>query len=100
MFTTKIIKIDATYVQVDSTHVIDVEVEVYRGEEKLENRRFAYPLGTTKDTILADLDKYCETLASDEEVAARSAELDRQLTEVEKLKSDLLPKKEEAKPTE
>lgn len=90
MYTTKIINVDTAYSQADNSYFIDVVVEVYKGEELVETRKFGYPLGTEKETILTDLEKLCATLASDEEVAVKSAELEEQLASAENLKKELL----------
>ena len=91
MYTTKIINVETAYSNADSNYFIDVELEVYKDGELVGTRRFGYPMGTTKDEILTELEKLCVTLASDEENSARSAELDKQLTAAESLKKELMP---------
>lgn len=101
MYTTKITNVETVFYQASNSYFVDVEVEIYKevpaeqeGEKPTvvlhDTRKFGYPVGTKKEEILADLDKLCATLASDEEVGKRSAELEAHLAEAESLKNDLL----------
>ena len=93
-FTYKITEVDTIYVQADNGYSLSVGVELYKeGEsEVFEFRRVGFPLGTGKEVILKEMAKLCETLASDAEVGAKSEELDKQLTEAQSLKEDLIAK--------
>lgn len=89
-YTYKITEVEPIYVQADNGHQLSVGVELYRDGEAYGFRRLGFPLGTEKEQLLAELDKLCATLSSDEENSAKSAELDAQLTAAAKLKEDLL----------
>lgn len=92
MYTTKIVNVETKYA--NNEHFIEVVVEIYRGEGEesvhFDTRKFGYPLDTTREEILADHEKLCATLTSDEKVGRESEELDKQLTAVEDLKKELL----------
>lgn len=90
MYTFKITNVETAYSQADNSHFIDVQVEIYKGEELADTRRFGFPLGTTKDEILEHMEKLCVTLASDEEIGVKSLELEKQLADAESLKTELL----------
>lgn len=89
-FTYKVKEVEPIYVQADKGHQLSVGVELYKDGEVYGFRRLGFPLGTEKESLLAELDKLCETLASDEENSAKSAELDAQLTAAASLKDELL----------
>lgn len=90
MYTFKIINVEPAHSQVDNNHFIDVEVEIYKGEEFSQTRRFGFALGTDKKTILAELEKVCSALASDDATAEASRGLMEGLAGVEALKSELV----------
>lgn len=82
----KILETSTGYSQVSDSPFINVEVEVFDGEESLGTRNFGYALGTSKEDILADLTKVRMSLDSDKETAAASAELQKGLDDADKLK--------------
>lgn len=110
MYTYKITKLESAYSQADHNYFIDLEADIYEVDDNGEVvvsdeevggthrpivvcvKKFGYSLDTDKDTILADLEKVCATMASDEIVAADSAELEKNLAAVAVLKEDLIQK--------
>ena len=66
-----------------------VTTEVVCGDKHLGIRKFSYPLTVTQDEIVADLEKYKNTLDSDYKVAEENAELEKGLVNVEDLKKSL-----------
>jgi hypothetical protein len=95
MYTPKIIGVDTAFYQASNSYFVEVEVEIYKEEELVAVRKYGYPVGTTKEQIVSELDKVCETFGSDEEVATRSAELEATLAQAEALKNELLPVEED-----
>lgn len=81
--------IETGFSQASNSHFIDVAVEVFDGEESLGVRRFGYPMGTSKEEIIADLEKQKATLDSDKEVGVASAKLEAELSQADSLKEEL-----------
>lgn len=86
----KVKNVETAFSLADNKHFIDIEVEVFDGETLTGTRRFGYPLNTSKEDILADLNKVAKALDSDAEHAAKSAELEAGLANAESLKTSLL----------
>lgn len=78
--------IETAYSQASNSHFIDVEVEVFEGEESLGTRRFGYPIDTSKEGIIEDLQKVKATLDSDKELSVANAELEKNLASAEETK--------------
>lgn len=83
---------------------VEVKVEVNDGENKKPVlRKFGYPLGTTKEEVVADLKNVVAGLDSDADHQASIAEREKQLKEVAKMHKELTgtslgaPKKKKAK---
>lgn len=87
--TLKIKSIDTAYSQADNSHFIDVEVEVFDGEESIGTRRFGYPMGTPKEVILEDLGKVKALFDSEQESKIANAELEAKLADAAQMKEEL-----------
>ena len=82
--------IDTAYSQASNSHFIDVAVEVFDGEESIGIRRFGYAMGTSKEDIIADLQKVKATLDSDKEIGVASAKLETELAQANIIREDLI----------
>lgn len=88
--TIKIKNVETAYSQASNSHFIDVEVEVYDGEELVDTRRFGYPADTSADFIKEEMAKMEATLDSDKKIGEDSAELEGQLANAASVKEQLL----------
>lgn len=90
--TYEIKNVDTVYSQAANGYTIEVEIEVFEGEESVGTRKFGYPTDTTEEFIRADLDKVCATLTSDKVQAEATAELEKQLENANTIKESLMSK--------
>jgi hypothetical protein len=74
MYSFRIVSAEREFVQDAGAEHIAVDVEILKNEEFFETKRFGYALETTKEEILAELTRLCETLESDERIAVETAE--------------------------
>ena len=88
----KIKSVETAYSQASNSHFIDVEVEVYDGEELVGTRKFGYPTDTSADFIKEEMAKLEATLDSDKEIGIASAEVEAQLKNAASVKEELLKK--------
>lgn len=101
MYTSKIIGVETVFYQASNSHFVDVEVEIYKETEPGQDdvlvavRKFGYPVGTTGDEILLELEKVCASFEADADTTAKSAELEAVLSQAESLKEELMPTKAE-----
>lgn len=80
MLSAQIKDIKKDTVQATGVQFLDVEVELLNGEEVVDVRKYAYPLDTPKEEILADIEKLivlteeeaAQAEASKEEVALQA----------------------------
>lgn len=86
----KIKAIETAFSQADNRHFLDVEVEVTDGEKAVGTRRFGYPMDSTKEFILEDLNKVAKALDSDVVNAANSSKTEADFANAESLKKSLL----------
>jgi hypothetical protein len=61
-------------VQADNNTVLDVLVELYEGDTKIEDRRLNFPLATSQDELKFELTKFLDTYNSERNQAEVNAE--------------------------
>lgn len=71
MFTAKIKDIKKDVLQATGVPFLDVEVEILNGEEVIDTRKFAYPIDTPQENIVADIEKMLAL--HEEEMKAKEA---------------------------
>lgn len=75
-YTSTIISATKTFLQEDGTFFLDVAFEINKGDERLDEKRLAFPLETSSETILEAVGKYVANYAAEAEAKIANAERD------------------------
>lgn len=75
-YTSTIIGATKTFLQEDGSQFLDVAFEINKGNERLDEKRIAFPLDATPETILEEIGKYVANYAAEAEARIANAERD------------------------
>ena len=87
--TLRVLGIQKLDVQADNTTVLDVLIELYDGEDAIEQRRLSFPLDTSSEALQEELNKFLETFNLDREQGEANKALDEANASADEVISEL-----------
>lgn len=74
----------------DNASYLDVWFDIICDGEPVAERRLAFPLDTTKEAILAEVEKYCQMFENDHKLAAEASKRAEAEADADKIVEELL----------
>lgn len=89
LYTAKIKDAKKDFSLPDNESYLDIWFDILLDDEVVAERRLAFPLGTTKPTIIAEVQAYCQMYENDHALATEAQKRMEDEAEAEKVLDDL-----------